>query len=152
MMNDDGQATFRRKELRGSRLRCLMLTSGSPDQVADRLTRLVAPYADVDAKLDTWMPGGFLASEESTCLQGRNGPGVTRGITTRVGWPSNLDRVDDLHDRRLASRALRGQDSQLQLGMPRRQPCDHAGRGRPGPLRAVFFRLVTEDFNARFAK
>ena len=66
MTNDDGRATFRRKELRGSRLRCLMFTSGSPDQVADRLTRLVEPYAEIDARRDTWMPRGFLAPEEST--------------------------------------------------------------------------------------
>ena len=43
-----------------------MFTSGSPDQVADRLTRLVEPYAEIDARRDTWMPRGFLAQEEST--------------------------------------------------------------------------------------
>jgi hypothetical protein len=48
-----------------------MLTSGSPDQVADRLTRLVEPHAEIDAKRDTWMPLGFLAPEESTLEKGQ---------------------------------------------------------------------------------
>ena len=41
---------FDPKELRGSRLRCLMLTSGSRRQVAERLTDLVALYA----RVSTW--------------------------------------------------------------------------------------------------
>ena len=43
-----------------------MFTSGSGDQVADRLTRLVESHAEINAKRDTWMPRGFLEPEEST--------------------------------------------------------------------------------------
>ena len=56
---------FSKKELRGSRLQCLMLTSGSPDQVARRLTGIVAPYAEVDPSRDYWMPRGFLEPDEA---------------------------------------------------------------------------------------
>jgi hypothetical protein len=43
-----------------------MFTSGSSSQVADRLTRLVEPYAEINAERDTWMPRGFLEPKEST--------------------------------------------------------------------------------------
>ena len=64
--NDGRRVTYDKKDLRGSRLRCLILTSGSREQVANRLTRLVEPYAEIDAQRDTWMPRGFLEPKEST--------------------------------------------------------------------------------------
>ena len=83
MTNDDGRATFRRQELRGSRLRCLILTSGSREQVAHRLTRLVEPYAEIDAQRDTWMPRGFLEPKESTLEENDKllPPGMCRELT-----------------------------------------------------------------------
>ena len=42
-----------------------MLTSGSPDQVALRLTGIVAPYAEVDPSRDCWKPRGFLRPDEA---------------------------------------------------------------------------------------
>ena len=53
-----------KKDLRGSRLRCLMLTSLSREHVADALTDLVAPFASVGPE-DHWMPGGFLRPDEA---------------------------------------------------------------------------------------
>ena len=60
------RVTFDKKDFRVSRLRCLILTSGSLEQVGHRLTRLVEPYAEMDAQRDTWMPRGFLEPKEST--------------------------------------------------------------------------------------
>lgn len=55
---------LRAPELKGSRLRCLMLTSGSRAQVADRLDRLVRPVASVTAA-NLVMPAGFLHPAEA---------------------------------------------------------------------------------------
>jgi hypothetical protein len=46
------------KERRGSKPRCHLLTHGSPDAVAARLTALAAPFGTV-APTDRWMPRGF---------------------------------------------------------------------------------------------
>ncbi len=43
---------------RGSKPRCHLLTHGTPEQVAERLTRLIAPWGLV-AATDNWMPQGF---------------------------------------------------------------------------------------------
>lgn len=53
------------RERRGSKPRCHLLTHGSPDAVATRLTALVAPFASV-APSDRWMPQGFEDTEEAT--------------------------------------------------------------------------------------
>jgi len=53
------------KERRGSKPRCHLLTHGSPDAVAARLTTLVAPFASVAAS-DRWMPQGFEHTDEAT--------------------------------------------------------------------------------------
>lgn len=64
-MSDDNRVVeFRRKDLAGSRLRCLMLTSGSNRQVAERLNALVQPFARLDSR-DIWMPRGFLGPDEA---------------------------------------------------------------------------------------
>lgn len=42
----------------GSKPRCHLLTHGSPEQVAERLTGLIAPWGSV-AATDHWMPQGF---------------------------------------------------------------------------------------------
>ena len=47
------------RERRGSRLRCLLLTSGARQEVAGRLTALAAPWALVDPDLHQWMPNGL---------------------------------------------------------------------------------------------
>jgi len=65
MATSNDKMTFDKKELRGSRLRCLMLTSIPRNQVARCLTELVQPYGVVDATRDQWMPGGFLEPDEA---------------------------------------------------------------------------------------
>ena len=55
---------IRERDLRGSRLRCLMLTSLSKEHVARALNDLVAPFASVGLE-DHWMPGGFLRPNEA---------------------------------------------------------------------------------------
>lgn len=52
------------KERRGSKPRCHLLTHGSPEAVAARLTALVAQFASV-APCDSWMPQGFADIEEA---------------------------------------------------------------------------------------
>jgi hypothetical protein len=52
------------KERRGSKPRCHLLTNGSEDQVAARLTQLAAPFGSVSAA-DRWMPQGFEDCEEA---------------------------------------------------------------------------------------
>lgn len=54
---------LRPKERRGSKPRCHLLTNGSPEQIAARLTSLVSPFATV-APTDRWMPQGFDDVEE----------------------------------------------------------------------------------------
>lgn len=50
---------------RGSKPRCHLLTHGSLDTVAARLTAIVAPFASV-ATNDRWMPQGFQNTDEAT--------------------------------------------------------------------------------------
>jgi hypothetical protein len=57
-------ACLRRKEQRGSKPRCHLITHGAAEDVAARLSALVAPFATI-AISDTWMPGGFDDTEEA---------------------------------------------------------------------------------------
>jgi len=54
---------FTEKELRGSRLRCMMLTALSPAKVAESLTAMTKGKAHVGPS-DKWQPKGFLDSAE----------------------------------------------------------------------------------------
>jgi hypothetical protein len=61
-MSDD--VTFRRREFKGSRLRCLIATSLADCDVAAFFNQLVQPHALVSAK-DTWQPRGLLEGDEA---------------------------------------------------------------------------------------
>jgi hypothetical protein len=52
------------RQRRGSRPRCLLLTNGSKEEVAHRLTGLVQPYAEVTPQ-HLWMPQGFADTTEA---------------------------------------------------------------------------------------
>ncbi len=54
-----------KKDLAGSKLRCLMLTSLADVQVAATLTSLISPLARVDAGKHSWMPRGFVDPVEA---------------------------------------------------------------------------------------
>jgi hypothetical protein len=56
--------TFREREFKGSRLRCLLLTSQTATEVANFLTSLVAPHASVPPE-GHWAPRGFLEPDEA---------------------------------------------------------------------------------------
>jgi hypothetical protein len=58
-------ADLKPREQRGSRARCLLMTTGSREMVAARLTALVEPFAMVDPARHTWMPGGVDAPREA---------------------------------------------------------------------------------------
>ena len=65
MSTSENEVKLKRKDLKGSRLRCLMLTSLSRKQIARCLTDLIQPYGVVDGETDRWMPQGFLDSGEA---------------------------------------------------------------------------------------
>lgn len=54
---------LKRNEQRGSKPRCHLLTHGSDDDVAARLSELCVPFATVSPS-DKWMPRGFEMTEE----------------------------------------------------------------------------------------
>ncbi len=62
---NEATVVLKMRDLRGSRLRCLMLTSTPREQVAATLTQLVSPVAVVDPEHHHWMPRGFLEPEEA---------------------------------------------------------------------------------------
>jgi len=64
-LGDDQLALLPRKERRGSRARCVLLTSGSNEEVAGRLSALAAPFATIDPDDDRWMPRGFADPAEA---------------------------------------------------------------------------------------
>ncbi len=53
------------KDRKGSKPRCHWLTHGTREQVANRLTGLVAPWATVSEEDARWMPEGFCRIEEA---------------------------------------------------------------------------------------
>lgn len=61
-MRDD--VTFRRREFKGSRLRCLMATSLAAREVAAFLNQIVQPHAQVTIQ-DSWQPRGLLERDEA---------------------------------------------------------------------------------------
>ena len=64
MSEADKIISFREREFRGSRLRCLLLTHQEKPAVADFLTALVTPHAAVDSR-DAWVPRGFCEPDEA---------------------------------------------------------------------------------------
>ena len=52
------------KEQRGSRARCIVITDGSKDEVANLLTAMVGPFGSIDPTRHVWAPGGFANPEE----------------------------------------------------------------------------------------
>jgi hypothetical protein len=64
MKQTEEDICFKKKDLKGSRLRCLMLTGLPDERVARCLSDLVHPYATID-KRNAWMPRGFLEPAEA---------------------------------------------------------------------------------------
>lgn len=62
--HDEQTVALRKRDLRGSRLRFLMLTSTPREQLAATLTQLASPWAFVGPN-DHWMAGGFAAWSET---------------------------------------------------------------------------------------
>lgn len=59
------QRDVRRKELRGSRFRCLMFTNQTREKIAEDLTAIINPFSFVDDTIDFWMPRGFRFPDEA---------------------------------------------------------------------------------------
>jgi hypothetical protein len=64
MSDIDRTISFRDREFKGSRLRCLLLTSREPKEVAEFLSALVFPYAEVNST-EQWAPRGFREPDEA---------------------------------------------------------------------------------------
>jgi hypothetical protein len=64
MTNAERTITFREREFRGSRLRCLLMTNDSPKVVANLLNSLVSPFAEVSST-DLWAPRGLQQPSEA---------------------------------------------------------------------------------------
>jgi hypothetical protein len=64
MTTDERKVTFREREFKGSRLRCLLLTCDAPERVAAFLKSLVFPHAQVTVG-DHWAPRGLLEPDEA---------------------------------------------------------------------------------------
>jgi hypothetical protein len=75
--------TFREREFKGSRLRCLLLTNNASKDIAAFLNSLVSPHALVSTD-DHWAPRGFLEPDEAK-LGEMPGflPEADRGVLTR---------------------------------------------------------------------
>lgn len=79
----EGTITFREREFKGSRLRCLLLTNNAPNDVAAFLNSLVAPHALVTTE-DHWAPRGFLEPDEAKLGETpRFLPEADRAVLTR---------------------------------------------------------------------
>lgn len=63
MKHEERTITFRERDFKGSRLRCLLLTSQSDTEVASVLTSLVTPHASVTPE-DHWAPRGLRDPDE----------------------------------------------------------------------------------------
>jgi hypothetical protein len=57
--------TLSEKQRRGSRARSILLTEGTPEEVAQRLSSIVAPHAQIDPRRHRWFPQGFSSIEEA---------------------------------------------------------------------------------------
>jgi hypothetical protein len=57
--------TLSKREQRGSRARCILLTNGPDEVVASRLSDLAAPFATIDPKRHRWMPRGLAEPKEA---------------------------------------------------------------------------------------
>jgi hypothetical protein len=64
-MSTEWTVTLPKKDLSGSKLRCLMLTSLPRGHIASVLSSLVSPAAVVDESKHHWLPGGFLKPAEA---------------------------------------------------------------------------------------
>ena len=81
MNRADRSVTFQERDFKGSRLRCMLLTSDASNKVAEFLNSLVAPHAVVTPK-DRWAPRGFLEPDEAKL-------GETPGFLLDE-WPEQL--------------------------------------------------------------
>lgn len=64
MKDGENTITLCAREFKGSRLRCLLLTSQVPEEVAEFLSALVSPHAEIKPAMK-WAPRGFLEPDEA---------------------------------------------------------------------------------------
>lgn len=86
-----GDVTFRRREFKGSRLRCLMATSLADREVAAFLNQLVQPHALVSVE-DTWQPRGLLEGDEARLGDGAAFLTADQREALRAWWLAARER------------------------------------------------------------
>ena len=67
---DQEHIVFHPEDLKGSKLLCSLLTHGTRDEVAGRLSRLIGPIGRIDPS-HNWMPDGFVDREEAQLHRAR---------------------------------------------------------------------------------
>lgn len=68
MKNQNNTLTFKPREFKGSRLRCLQITSQPAGKVRAFFNELVGEHAEIRDN-DIWMPSGFLGPDESQLVE-----------------------------------------------------------------------------------
>jgi hypothetical protein len=93
MTRTERSITFREREFKGSRLRCLLLTSQTAEDVTEFYNSLVMPHALVTPS-DHWAPRGFLEPDEARLGETTGFLGETdRDVVTRW-WLAKSGRAN----------------------------------------------------------
>ncbi len=64
MSSNENSIVFQKRDFKGSRFRCLLLTNCEKKTVAGFISDMVKPYAKV-SPADVWLPRGFIEPEEA---------------------------------------------------------------------------------------
>ncbi len=92
-MGDSDDVTFRQREFKGSRLRCLLLTHRERRDVSDFLTAISESKALVDPEQHKWSPGGFLSAKEAKLGESRL-LDKTQRETIEAWWLANPKKAN----------------------------------------------------------
>lgn len=64
MSRNENSIVFQKRDFKGSRFRCLLLTNGDKETIASFISDMVKPYAKL-SPTDVWLPRGFIEPEEA---------------------------------------------------------------------------------------
>lgn len=92
-MAETNRITFKECELKGSRLRCLLVTNQKNDDVANFFTNLVAPHATANAEA-RWFPQGLLRPDEAKLGQTHGLLEDDQRTTLRQWWLARQGRAN----------------------------------------------------------
>ena len=93
MKQNEKNIAFNAKDLKGSRLRCMMFTNLPDERIADHLTNLVQPYATVRPD-DVWMPRGFQKPDEARMGESKSFLSAKQRETITAWWLKKRGRAN----------------------------------------------------------